>query len=75
MDALGDNRIYLFFASPVCGGRPTRDFERRVEDQISKFQMCGATDNRAAQMSPTLTLPPRTGEGIRESLTLEAQPH
>src|ERR1700722_4957675 len=26
--------------------------------------MCGAPGNRAAQMSPTLTLPPRTGEGI-----------
>src|SRR5258708_32489187 len=26
--------------------------------------MCGAPGNRAAQMAPTLTLTPRTGEGI-----------
>ena len=49
------------------GERPTRVRAWRVRDRNSKFsersRMYGATDNRAAQSSLTLTLSPR---GARE---------
>jgi hypothetical protein len=43
------------------GERPTLVFERRVRDLMKKMR--SATDNRAAQLSLTLTLSPR---GARE---------
>ena len=52
----------LLFASPDEGRG--RRFQRRVRDRIFRdSRMCGATDNRAARMSLTLTLSPR---GARE---------
>ena len=48
-------------------------FQRAVERNDEDCKRCGAPDNRAAQMSLTLTLSRRTGEGIRGSISAVAR--
>ena len=54
----------------LCASRML--LKNRAQPEGEEFRMCGASDNRAAQMSLTLTLSPRgrgnqtRGETIRE---------